>query len=240
MDQFNLWRGGCQRDGNRVNSDDRTRQGRAVVHRAGLGRHRGGRWLALRGTMGPWSLRESTEGTLQVSGGHFPRAKMLLQGFPISHSVRAPLPSPPWVVVLLCYHLLCILHGFFLQLGFLISFPVKLSLSRRCLWFSPTPEVSESELSYLLIGARDVRHECLVVSQGLHKFQVTEQDLECRFSHCVPWNPRVPIMILRDLWGVKGRSAVGLRPPAGVSSCEALLELFYILVNAHLQKNPQF
>ena len=38
MDQFNLWRGGCQKDGNRVNSDDRTRQGRAVVHRAGLGR----------------------------------------------------------------------------------------------------------------------------------------------------------------------------------------------------------
>lgn len=36
----------------------------------------------------------------------------------------------------------------------------------------------------------------------------------------------------------EGRSAVGLRPPAGVSSCEALLELFYILVNVHLQKKP--
>ena len=80
------------------------------------------------------------------------RAMTLLQGLPIAHSVRAPLPSLPCRSALppLALHLTWI----FSSRGFLTPVPARLSLSRRCLWFSTDPEFSESELSYLLIGCK--------------------------------------------------------------------------------------
>lgn len=80
------------------------------------------------------------------------RATTLLQGLPIAHSSEAPLPSLPCCSALppLAPHLTWI----FSSRGFDSPLLARLSLSRRCLWFSPDPEFSESELSYLLIGCK--------------------------------------------------------------------------------------
>lgn len=75
------------------NSGDRKRQGPAVVHCAGLSRAPCREVIGTGAQVGPWRLGEHRRHKASLwrplSG---PR---LLQGLPIAHSVRAPLPSLP-------------------------------------------------------------------------------------------------------------------------------------------------
>lgn len=235
-DQSNLQRGGGWMDGYRVNSGDRKRQGMAEVHCAGLSR---APWREVIGTAG-------TGGALETGREHRRDNASLWQPLPGPRHCFRALPSlTQWghlsllcPVVLLCHHLLLISHGFspvevFDSLSCQVEFVQKmpLVLSRpRVLWVWVV--LSSNRL-------QEMWYECLLVWQVLCKFKVPGEDLEWWSSHCVLWNPRVPIVILRDLWGVKGRPGVGLRPPARVLFCETLLELSYILVKVHLQPPPQ-
>ena len=107
--------------------------------------------MALRAQVGLWRLEESTEGTMPVSGSHF-QGHDTASG--ASHRSLSEGTSP-FSALLFCSATTCSAsHMDFLQSRFLTPFPAKLSLSRRYLWFSPGPEFSESELSYLLIGCK--------------------------------------------------------------------------------------
>lgn len=107
--------------------------------------------MVLGAQVGPWRLGESTEGAMPVSGGHFqghdtasgPSHRSLSEG------------TSSFSALSFCSATTCSAsHMDFLQSRFLTPVPARLSLSRRCLWFSTDPEFSESELSYLLIGCK--------------------------------------------------------------------------------------
>lgn len=215
------------------NSGDRKRQGPAVVHCAGLSR------APCREVIGTGS----TGGALETGREHrrgnaslwrpLPGPRLCFRAFPsLTQWGHLFLLCP---VVLLCHHLLRISHGFSpvevfdsppCQVEFVQKMPLVLSRP-RVLWV------------WVVLSSNRLQEMWLLVWQVLYKFQVPGEDLEWWSSHCILWNPRVPIVILRDLWGVKERPAVGLRPPARVLSCETLPELSYILVKVHLQPAPQ-
>ena len=140
-------------DRNRVNSGDRKRQGPAVVHCAGLSRAPRRDVIGTGGTSG--ALEPGREHRRDNASLWWPLPEPRPASGPSHRSFSEGISS--FSALLFCSTTTCSpSHMDFLQSKFLTPFPAKLSLSRRCRWFSPGPEFSESELSYLLIGARDV------------------------------------------------------------------------------------